>query len=271
MLSIRDLVKKFLTILDETLARNGVRVSDLTTVVSVGGGANISLVTTMLSGHLGVPVVTTPRPQLTAPIGGALRAVDQLADPTSTRSAQAEPAVASARVLQSLAVPAATTSRTSGAVALAEAPLPDAFETLGQGGIGQGATLATLARPESKLAPVGTGGGYSAYSAARPVLTFEREKHSSPKRSKSVLLVVGTALTALLAGVGLFVWFNDDEQTKAPEVSSTSRPTAPSAPTSVAPPIISETAQPTPAPETPGADQPIPAIQLVMPETQGAA
>lgn len=273
--TIRDLVKKFLTVLDQTLARNGVRFSDLTTVVSVGGGANISLVTTMLSGHLGVPVVTTPRPQLTAPIGGALRALDLLADPTSTRSAQAEPAVASAKALQSLAVPAATTSRTatsrtSGAVALAEGPLPDAFESLEQRGIGQVATLATLARPESKLAPISTGGGYSAYSAARPALTFEREDQPSAKRSKSVLLAVGTALTVLLASVGLVVWLNYGEQTAAPGVSTTSRPSAPSAPTSVAPPI-SETAQPTPVSETPGVDQPIPAIQLVMPEGQGAS
>jgi activator of 2-hydroxyglutaryl-CoA dehydratase len=54
------------------LAHNGIR--DLVAVISVGGGANIPAVTTMLSAHLRVPVVTTPRPQLTAAIGAALRA-----------------------------------------------------------------------------------------------------------------------------------------------------------------------------------------------------
>ena len=48
--------------------------SDLVAVVSVGGGASIPVVTTILSGRLRVPVVTTPRPQLAAAIGGALRA-----------------------------------------------------------------------------------------------------------------------------------------------------------------------------------------------------
>jgi molecular chaperone DnaK (HSP70) len=70
--TIRDSLNNFVAVLDETLACNGIR--DLIAVVSVGGGANIPAVTTMLSGHLRVPVVTTPRPHLTAAIGGALRA-----------------------------------------------------------------------------------------------------------------------------------------------------------------------------------------------------
>ena len=53
--------------------RNGIR-GDLVAVVSVGGGAHIPAVTTKLSGRFRVPVVTTPRPQLAAAIGGALRA-----------------------------------------------------------------------------------------------------------------------------------------------------------------------------------------------------
>jgi len=70
--AIRESLNNFVAVLDETLARNGIR--DLVAVVSVGGGANMPAVTTTLSGHLRVPVVTTPRPQLTAAIGGALRA-----------------------------------------------------------------------------------------------------------------------------------------------------------------------------------------------------
>jgi len=72
--AIRDSLNNFMVVLEEALGRNGIRGSDLAAVVSVGGGANIPAVTTMLSGRLRVPVVTTPRPQLTAAIGGALRA-----------------------------------------------------------------------------------------------------------------------------------------------------------------------------------------------------
>jgi molecular chaperone DnaK (HSP70) len=80
--AIRDSLNNFVAVLDETLARNGIR--DLVTVVSVGGGANIPSVTTKLSGHLRVPVVTTPRPQLTAAFGAALRAVHGPGDTSST-------------------------------------------------------------------------------------------------------------------------------------------------------------------------------------------
>ncbi|QZA16026.1 Hsp70 family protein [Mycobacterium malmoense] len=69
--AIRESLNNFVTVLDQTLSRNGIR--DIVAVVSVGGGANIPAVTTMLSAHLRVPVVTTPRPQLAAAIGGALR------------------------------------------------------------------------------------------------------------------------------------------------------------------------------------------------------
>ena len=82
--AIRDSLNNFMAVLEEALARNGIRGSDLAAVVSVGGGANIPAVTTMLSGRLRVPVVTTPRPQLTAAIGGALRAARGPGDTSAT-------------------------------------------------------------------------------------------------------------------------------------------------------------------------------------------
>ncbi|MFZ1177995.1 MAG: Hsp70 family protein, partial [Mycobacterium sp.] len=59
--AIRASLNGFVAVLDEVLAHNGI--SDLIAVVSVGGGANIPAVTTMLSRHFRVPVVTTPRPE----------------------------------------------------------------------------------------------------------------------------------------------------------------------------------------------------------------
>ena len=92
--AIRASLNSFVAVLDETLARNGIR--DLVAVVSVGGGANIPAVTTTLSRHLRVPVVTTPRPELTAAIGGALRAARGPGDTSATASAPAAPVTATA-------------------------------------------------------------------------------------------------------------------------------------------------------------------------------
>jgi Hsp70 protein len=70
----------FITFVHETLRRNGIRAEDLTAIALVGGGASIPTVTTTLSEQLGAPIVTAPRPQLTAAIGAALRAARGPAD-----------------------------------------------------------------------------------------------------------------------------------------------------------------------------------------------
>ena len=82
--AIRQSLDGFITIIQETLQRNGIRANDLAAIASVGGGASIPTVTTTLSEHLRVPVITTPRPHLTAAIGAALRAVRGPADDGET-------------------------------------------------------------------------------------------------------------------------------------------------------------------------------------------
>ena len=77
--AIRAPLNNFVTVVEKTLAGNGIR--DLAAVVAVGGGANVPAVITALSRRLRVPVVTTPRPQLAAAVGGALRAAPAVADP----------------------------------------------------------------------------------------------------------------------------------------------------------------------------------------------
>jgi molecular chaperone DnaK (HSP70) len=72
--AIGDSLTNFMAFFETTLRSNGIRESDVAAVVSVGGGASLPMVTTALSGRLRVPVVTTPRPQLAAAVGGALRA-----------------------------------------------------------------------------------------------------------------------------------------------------------------------------------------------------
>ncbi|GFG95444.1 Hsp70 family protein [Mycobacterium timonense] len=92
--AIRPALTGFLARLDETLARNGIR--DLVAVVSSGGGANLPVVTTTLARHFRVPVATTPRPQLTAAVGAALRVAAHGAG-DATFAAPAAPATATAR------------------------------------------------------------------------------------------------------------------------------------------------------------------------------
>ena len=72
--AIRQPLHGFIDFLHEVLERNGIRPIDLAAIASVGGGANIPLVTRTLSEQSGALVVTAPRPHLTAAVGAALRA-----------------------------------------------------------------------------------------------------------------------------------------------------------------------------------------------------
>jgi actin-like ATPase involved in cell morphogenesis len=72
--TIRQSLDGLMTVVEETMQRTGIRAADLVAVASAGGVASIPAVTTTLSEHLRVPVITTPRPHLTAAIGAALRA-----------------------------------------------------------------------------------------------------------------------------------------------------------------------------------------------------
>ncbi|WP_345317438.1 Hsp70 family protein, partial [Mycobacterium paraffinicum] len=92
--AIRTPLDRFVAVLENALARNGIQ--DLVAVVSAGGGANIPAITTTLSQYFRVPVITTPRPQLTAATGAALRAAHGPGESAATTSAPAAPATATA-------------------------------------------------------------------------------------------------------------------------------------------------------------------------------
>ncbi|OBK31830.1 molecular chaperone [Mycobacterium sp. 1165196.3] len=93
--AIRPSLNRMIAVLDQTLAHNGIR--DLVAIVSTGGGANLPTVTTTLSRHFRVPVATTPRPQLAAAVGAALRVAQGPGEAGATLSAPAVPAAATAR------------------------------------------------------------------------------------------------------------------------------------------------------------------------------
>jgi hypothetical protein len=202
-------LSEFVAFLQDTLERAGVRPAQLAAVASIGGGAAIPVITTTLSEHLRVPVITTPRPALTGAIGGALRAARGPADDSATAMAAA-PVVLAAPV-----APVEQPPATGVALAWSEAPdVPD---------------LAPLAEPvpdpadlNSRMAPV-----------ARPMLDFEPDPvdpasamEAAPAWYRRPMPVVAAALAVIvLAGAGTAVALTADSSdapvTPTPSITST--------------------------------------------------
>ncbi len=211
--------------LHDAMGRAGVRPADLAAIASVGGGAAIPAVTTALSEHLRVPVVTTPRPALTAAIGAALRASRGPADDSATALA---PAAAVAPVVAApFAEPALPTGR---ALAWSEADdVPELAPALG-GHAGRQPDRDTM-----------TGAG--------PLLEFDPEPapatdSAPPWYRRPMPVVVAALLVILLAGAGTVVALQSD---------SNAAPAAPA-------PSITTTPQAAPPPEVPS-DAPSASLQ----------
>jgi hypothetical protein len=231
--AIRDSLNGFMAVLEETIRGNGIRGPDLVAVVSVGGGANIPAVTTMLSGTLRVPVVTTPRPQLAAAIGAALRASRGPGDSTATALTPAAsppgPAHEQAREQAAAEPPGWAEARLSEPV-LRSMPALAWSETA----------------DDSRVPPVHAGqdpkpGGGSGYTSARPALNFQRTARPRREPKPAVMpwyrlpavLAIGTAVAVLLVGMAVAMGFGSDDTpatTPAPGVSSAPVSPAPPAP-----------------------------------------
>ena len=146
---IRRPLADFVGVVQDTLDRSGVRPGDVVAVASVGGGARIPLVTAMLSERFRVPVITTPRPELAAAGGAALRAGWGPADDRATAVA---PAVAAPPAFAD-ADAASTTFR---ALAWSEAhdvpPLAPPVEAYDELELDAAPTGLSSARPQLELA-----------------------------------------------------------------------------------------------------------------------
>jgi hypothetical protein len=220
-------------------------------VVSVGGGANIPAVTTTLSGRLRVPVVTTARPQLTAAIGGALRAVRGPGDTSATVLTPAAPAAVGSALL------GAEVSRASGEAVTSE-PISVMMPAL---------TWAET-HDDSRVMPAGSGAyprssggsGYTGYTAARPSLNFEHEELPRPEPEPEpkilpwyrlpAVVMIGTAVALLLVGMAVAMGLSSDNNpAPAPGVNSTPAPAS-------APPANGGTPQSAPANPPPAATDP---------------
>ena len=203
--AIHGSLNNLMLVFEETLERNGIRGADLAAVVSVGGVANIPAVTTMLSGHLRVPVVTTPRPQFTAATGAALRAALGPGDNTAKKL-----------------TPAVTGTAPSGPV-------------LGDGAFGELRPSHAMGESEQARGLMQARARSEADDDSRviPAATGEARKRPEPKpqvipryRVPAVVLI-GTAVAVLLVGIAVAIGLSSGDNpatTPVPVVSTAPAP-----------------------------------------------
>ncbi|HET6737076.1 Hsp70 family protein [Mycobacterium sp.] len=231
--SIREPLNEFVGVVQETVDRSGIRPADLVAVASVGGGARIPCITTALSEHFRVPVITTAQPELTPAIGGGLAAVRGTVEEGMTSMAAAAPAAAVAAAATQMAPeadPGDAASSTFRALAWSDADdIPDVAPT----------------DPYDYSAPADAGG----FTDARPPVQFEHEPYEQEAaplpwyRRPVVLLGAGAAaVLALLLFAVLFVMRDDS----APTPASTTAPVTTTTPT----PTTTAAAPPPPPPVT---------------------
>ena len=209
----------FAGIVQETLERNGIRTADLAAVASVGGGARIPIIAATLSEHFRVPVITTGQPELTAAIGGGLRAARGAIDEGQTTMAAAAPgavaaaATAMAPEVDPQDVPASSTFR---ALAWSDADdVPDVAP----------------ADPYEYGGPA-NGGGFT--DDARPQMQFDHERYEQeaaplPWYRRPALALVAGALVLLAALTAAVLYAMRGDSTSAP--ASTTAPVTTTTPT----------------------------------------
>ena len=242
--AIRAPLADFVGVVQETVERNGIRTADLVAVASVGGGARIPIITTTLSEHFRVPVITTGQPELTAAIGGGLKAARGTVEEGQTSMAAA-PGVAAA---------AAAATAMAPEVGPQDAPVSSTFRALAWSDADDVPDVAPT-DPYDYDAPAN--GGFT--DVARPQLQFDHEAHEAYEqevaplpwyRRPALILVAGVlvVLAALTAAV-LYVMHNDS--TPAPASTTAPVTTTPTPTTTVAAPPPATPAPPqTQAPQT---------------------
>ena len=188
--AIRQPLDRFITVVHEILQRNGIRAEDLTAIALVGGGASIPTVTTTLSEQLGAPIITAPRPQLTAATGAALRAARGPADSETALAPTAAGTVADATTRSEIPVE----PRPAPALAWSEEVDDDSgIVPIRPGEYPEQSSTAGLAAP-------------------RPQASLDRDSHPVATRPvaeawyrRPVVVMVATALAVLAVGAGIMI------------------------------------------------------------------
>jgi hypothetical protein len=230
----------FVGVVQETVERNGIRTADLVAVASVGGGARIPIITTTLSEHFRVPVITTGQPELTAAIGGGLRAARGTADEGKTSMSAAPGAVAAAAAATAMAPEVnpqdAPVSSTFGALAWSDADdVPDVAPTDPYEYGGE------------------TNGGVT---DARPPMQFDHEQQYEEEAAplpwyRKPAIILGAGVAALLVALVAAVLFVMREDTTPTPASTTAPVTTLLPPATSAAPIPAEAPSPPPQTQVP--------------------
>jgi hypothetical protein len=243
--AIRPSLNRMIAVLDETLAHNGIR--DLVAIVSTGGGANLPTVTTTLSRHFRVPVATTPRPQLAAAVGAALRVAQGPGDAGATLSAPAVPAAATARAaVRPDPRPEATATSPAPPAEPTQAEMARAWSATGHNSR-VNAAIATEYPPSESPIP--------ATPDAAPE-TPKRKGLFSRRHLLPAAAILVTVAAVLLVGTAVAIGLgsqNKSATTPAPAVSTTP----------AAPPPAPNSATAAPAPPPP--DVPVPSTSDTTP------
>ncbi len=219
--AIRQSLDGFMTVVEETLQRSGIRAADLVAAASAGGVASLPAVTTALSEHLRVPVITTPRPHLTAAIGAAFRAARGPADGAAALAPTAVGPVTDATTMSDMALPSERTP----ALAWSEAGDDSGIMPIRPGEYPEQGTDAPL-------------------TAARRPAVLDRDTRSGVTDTatdvwyrRPIVVMVGTALAVLAVGAAVMIILRHTSG------SSPSNPT-PSVSTAPAPSGASDTQAP---------------------------
>jgi hypothetical protein len=239
--AIRAPLADFAAVVQETVERNGIRTADLVAVASVGGGARIPIITTTLSDHFRVPVITTGQPELTGAIGGGLRAGRGTVEEGATSLSAAPGAVAAAAAATAMArgidPQDAPASSTFGALAWSDADdVPDVAPTDPYDYAGETNGGVTDARPQMQFDQ----GQYEYEEEAAPQPWYRRPA-----------IILGAGVAALLVALVAAVLFVMREDTTPTPASTTAPVTTLLPPTTTAAPIPAEAPAPPPQTQAP--------------------
>lgn len=233
--AIRQPLDGFIGFFHEVLERNGIRLGELAAVASVGGGANIPLVTRTLSEQSGALVISAPRPHLTAAVGAALRAAHGGDEESTSLAPTALGSVGDATMISAMpvepsAAPALAWSEAdddSGIMPIRPGEYDDEPRDDGR----------TSLRARGRTAPVDAPDEYD----TSPVAWYRRP----------LVVAIGTALAVLAVGAGVMITLR--HTSSSPSTPSTSVSTMPASsvpspsqsavteePTSAAPPPSSQ-------------------------------
>ena len=237
--AIRAPLADFVGVVQETVERNGIQTADVVAVASVGGGARIPIITTTLSEHFRMPVITTGQPELTAAVGGGLRAARGTVVEGAT-SMSAAPGVAAAA--------AAATAMARG-VDPQDAPASSTFSALAWSDADDIPDVA----PTDPYDYGGEANG--GVTDARPQMQFDHEQQYEYEAApvpwyRKPAIILGAGVVALLAALAAAVLFVMREATTPTPASTTAPVTTTATPTSAAP-IPAEAPAPPPQTQAP--------------------